>query len=59
MNMGAGLSFMSAYRISPRFRLIAEPGVHYMNLKGAQTGNIFNEKIYNFTGSIGLRYSIF
>jgi hypothetical protein len=59
MKMGAGLSFMSAYRISPRFRLIAEPGVHYMNLKSAQTGNIFNEKIYNFTGSIGLRYLIF
>ena len=59
LHMGAGFSFMSAYRISPRFRLIAEPGVHYIQLKGAQTGNIFNEKIYNFTGSIGLRYSIF
>lgn len=59
LHLGAGFSFMSAYRISPRFRLIAEPGVYYMNLNSSKTGNFASEKIYNFTGSIGLRYSLF
>ncbi len=59
LHLGAGLSFMSAYRISPRFRLIAEPGMFYMNLNSRRTGNFASEKIYNFTGTIGLRYSLF
>lgn len=59
LHLGAGMSFMTAYRISPRFRLIAEPGVNYMHLKGASTGNFTNEKIYNFTATLGIRYSVF
>ena len=59
LHLGAGLSFMSAYRISPRFRLILEPGMHYMQLNSSKTGNFGHEKIYNFTGTLGLRYSLF
>lgn len=59
LNIGAGMSFMAAYRISPRFRLIAEPGLHYMKLNRRQTGNFTNEKIFNFTASLGIRYSVF
>lgn len=59
LNIGAGMSFMAAYRISPRFKLIAEPGLHYMRLNGRNTGNFTNEKILNFTASLGIRYSVF
>ncbi len=59
LNIGAGLSFMAAYQLSPKFKLIAEPGVSYMRLNANRTGFARTERVLNYTTSIGLRYSLF
>lgn len=59
LNLGAGLSFMAAYQLSPKFKLIAEPGVSYMCLNADKTGFARTERVLNYTTSVGLRYSLF
>ncbi len=56
---GAGFGFMTAYRISPKFRLILEPGVQYFGINAIKAGNNMNEKVLNKQLTIGLRYSVF
>lgn len=59
VNIGSTLSFLSAYKLSNKFRLIVEPGMHYMSLKGKNTGHVVNERILNFNMGLGLRYTLF
>ncbi len=59
LGMGTGLSFMASYPLSNRFRAILEPGFQYFGINGSKNGNIVNERIFNNSLSIGLRYSLF
>lgn len=56
---GAGLSLMSAMKVSNRIRLIAEPGLQYYGLKSLQFGNKVGEKALGVQMTIGLRYTVF
>jgi hypothetical protein len=57
--IGAGFSVMSALKISPKFRLILEPGLQYYKINSMKAGNNINEKVFNKQLTIGLRYSVF
>jgi hypothetical protein len=59
IGLGAGFSIMSAYRISPKFRLILEPGFQYYGINSKKAGNNINEKTFNTQLTIGLRYTVF
>lgn len=59
VGMGAGLSVMALYPVSNRFGLFLEPGFQYFSIKGSRTGNIVNERIFNNSLTLGLRYNIF
>jgi hypothetical protein len=59
LGVGAGISVMSALKISPRFKFILEPGLQYFGINGMKSGNNVNEKIINKQLSVGLRYTVF
>lgn len=58
-NIGAGLSIMGAVKLSNQFRWFLEPSIQTMGIKGAKTGNSFNERVFNFGLSTGIRYTVF
>lgn len=57
--IGSGLSFMAAYPVTPRFKLILEPGLQYFKVQATRAGNNMNESVLNKQLSIGLRYTLF
>lgn len=57
--LGAGIGFMAAARLTPRFRLIAEPGFQYYGIHSTRAGNTIGEKALNASFSVGLRYTVF
>lgn len=59
VNIGFGTSVLAAYKISPKFRLLFEPGIRYYRIGGQKTGNNLNENLFNSSLSIGLRYTLF
>lgn len=59
VGFGAGLSWMAAYKISPKFRLIMEPGVQYFGINALKVGNNIKEKSFSPQFSVGLRYTVF
>ncbi len=59
LGFGASLSFMAAYKLNNRFKLIAEPGLQYFKINSQKSGNIMNETILNNGLSLGLRYTLF
>ncbi len=59
MGLGAGFSFMTAYKISPKFRLIFEPGMQYFGINAIKAGSMLNERSFSPQCSIGLRYTVF
>lgn len=59
VGLGAGLSWMAAYKISPKFRLIMEPGVQYFGINALKVGNNIKEKSFSPQISVGLRYTVF
>ncbi len=59
VGIGAGFSVMSAIKVSPRFKLIFEPGIQRFNINSMKAGNNINEKVFNKQLMIGLRYSLF
>ncbi|MEZ4805783.1 MAG: hypothetical protein R2852_09945 [Bacteroidia bacterium] len=59
MGIGAGFSVMSAYKITPKFRFIVEPGFQYYGINAKKAGNNMNEKTFNTQLTLGLRYTVF
>ncbi len=59
LGMGTGFSFMASYPLSNRLRAVLEPGFQYFGINGSKNGNVVNERIFNNSLSIGLRYSLF
>lgn len=59
LGIGAGVSFMASYPLSNRIRMILEPGFQYFGINGSKNGNVVNERIFNNSLSIGLRYNLF
>lgn len=57
--IGSGLSFMAAYPVTPKFKLILEPGLQYFKIHATKAGNNMNEGVFNKQLSIGLRYTLF
>ena len=57
--IGSGLSFMAAYPVTPKFKLILEPGLQYFNIRATKAGNNINEGVFNEQLSLGLRYILF
>lgn len=58
-SIGSGLSFMAAYPVTSRFKVILEPGLQYFKIQATKAGNNMNEGIFNKQLSIGLRYTLF
>lgn len=59
MGLGAGMSFMTAIRISPKFRFILEPGIQYFGINAIKAGSNIREKSLSPQMSIGIRYAVF
>jgi len=59
LGIGAALSFMAAYRINNKFKIILEPGVQWYNIKANSLSNKMSESRLNNQLTIGLRYTIF
>lgn len=57
--IGYGLSFMAAKKISPRFRILLEPGFYHYSINGSAFGNKVSERINNYNLTVGLRYTVF
>ncbi len=59
ISLGASLSFMAAYKLNNKLRLIVEPGFQMYKINAQKNGNLMNETIFNNALSIGLRYTLF
>lgn|GEM_PF-6121073 len=59
MGLGAGMSFMSAFRISPKFRFILEPGIQYFGINAIKAGSNIRERSLSPQMSVGIRYTVF
>lgn len=59
VGIGASISFMAAYSITNKFKLIFEPGVQWYKIKANNTSNKMSENRLNNQLTIGLRYTIF
>ncbi len=59
LGIGAGLSFMTAYRLSSKCKLIVEPGMQWYTIKANNAANKMSENRLNNQLTIGLRYTIF
>lgn len=59
MGLGAGMSFMSAFRISPKFRFILEPGIQYFGINALKAGSNIRERSISPQMSVGIRYTVF
>lgn len=59
LGIGASISFMTAYRITNKFKFIIEPGVQWYKIKANNTSNKMSENRLNNQLTIGLRYTIF
>lgn len=59
LNVGFGIGLGSTYKLSPKFKLLIEPGLQIFNVSSLKAGNNINERLFNKQLSVGVRYSIF
>lgn len=57
--IGGGFGLMAAAKLTPRFRLIAEPGFQFYGINSRKAGNNMSERALSGGISLGLRYTVF